>query len=361
MVKAAICREFGQKLTIENVVLASPGPHDLLIDVKACAICHSDISFAQGAWGGELPTVYGHEASGIVREAGSSVSKFKPGDRVVITLIRSCGTCHYCAGGSQVLCEEVFDLDRKSPIATENGDALHQAMRSGAFAEQIVVHESQIAKIPDEMTYEVASLIACGVITGIGAVTNSADLKPGQSAVVIGCGGVGLNSIQGAALSGADPIVAIDTSAAKLDVAGNFGATHGFNPMEVDGAAAVLEITDGRGADFVFVTVGSINAIESAARYISKKGTVVIVGMPASGLHANYDPSLMAAWNQRIVGSKMGDSVVSRDIPAVIDAWQEGKLKLEELITGRYTLDRINEAMESTLNGETLRNVILFD
>lgn len=361
MVKAAICREFGQKLTIENVVLASPGPHDLLIDVKACAICHSDISFAQGAWGGELPTVYGHEASGIVREAGSSVSKFKPGDRVVITLIRSCGTCHYCAGGSQVLCEEVFDLDRKSPIATENGDALHQAMRSGAFAEQIVVHESQIAKIPDEMTYEVASLIACGVITGIGAVTNSADLKPGQSAVVIGCGGVGLNSIQGAALSGADPIVAIDTSAAKLDVAGNFGATHGFNPMEVDGAAAVLEITDGRGADFVFVTVGSINAIESAARYITKKGTVVIVGMPASGLHANYDPSLMAAWNQRIVGSKMGDSVVSRDIPAVIDAWQEGKLKLEELITGRYTLDRINEAMESTLNGETLRNVILFD
>ena len=361
MTKAAVCREFGRKLVIEDIALAEPGPEDVLIDVKACAICHSDISYANGDWGGELPAVYGHEAAGIVRRTGKNVSKFASGDRVLVTLIRACTTCHYCASGSQVLCEEVFDLDKKGPIRGSKGEPLHQAMRSGAFAEQVVVHQSQIVAIPDSLHFDVASLISCGVLTGIGAVRNTAKLQPGQSSVIIGCGGVGLNAIQGSALSRASPIIAIDTSAAKLAAAGKFGATHGFNPAEVDAAAAVMDLTAGRGADFVFVTVGSVNAIESASRYISKAGTIVIVGMPASGMHARYDPSLMAAWNQRIIGSKMGDSVVARDVPAIIEAWKQGDLQLEPLITATYTLDRINEAMESARSGEVLRNVILFD
>ena len=361
MVKAAVCREFGKPLAIEEITLAAPGAGDVEIDVKACAICHSDISYAAGQWGGPLPAVYGHEAAGIVRRTGSAVSGYAPGDHVVVTLIRSCGNCHYCAGGSQVMCEEVFDLDRENPIRTPSGESLWQAMRTGAFAERVVVHHSQIVKIPNEMPLEAASLLACGVITGYGAVTNTARLKPGQSAAVIGCGGVGLNAIQGAALAGASRVVAVDISDAKLESARRFGATHTVNSGNDNAGDAVKALTGGRGVDYVFVTVGAKAAFDRAFDYITRNGAVVIVGMPPSGVHSSYDPGTVAAWNQRILGSKMGETIISKDIPRLVAAWQQGRLKLDELITARYPLDRINEAIEAVVRGEALRNVIVFD
>ncbi|HSO47435.1 MAG TPA: alcohol dehydrogenase catalytic domain-containing protein, partial [Rhizobiaceae bacterium] len=169
----------------------------MLVDVKACAICHSDISFAEGAWGGTLPAVYGHEAAGIVEKVGRGVKNVEPGDHVVVTLIRSCGDCHYCNQGSQVMCEEVFPLDKAGPIHSAAGEELHQAMRTGAFAEKIVVNHSQMVKIPSKRPFASASLLACGVITGFGSVVNTAHVKPGQTVAVVGCGGVGLNAIQG--------------------------------------------------------------------------------------------------------------------------------------------------------------------
>lgn len=361
MVKAAVCREFGAPLEIEEISLAKPGPEDVLVDVRACAICHSDISYAKGAWGGTLPAVYGHEAAGVVEAVGSRVTHVKPGDHVVVTLIRSCGNCHYCSQGSMVMCEEVFDLDREGPIhAAGSGEELHQAMRTGAFAEKVVVHHSQMVVVPKDMPFDEASLLACGVITGYGAVVNTAKVKPGQAVAVIGCGGVGLNAIQGAHISGAHPVIAIDISEAKVEAAKQFGATHGLTPAGGDLAGQVKAITHGRGADVVLVAVGAKAAFDTAMDYITKNGSVVIIGMPANGVKATYDPSWVAAWNQKIMGSKMGESVIARDIPALIEAWQDGRLKLRELISGRYRLDQVNEAMDAVTSGNALRNVIVF-
>jgi S-(hydroxymethyl)glutathione dehydrogenase / alcohol dehydrogenase len=361
MLRAAICHDFGQPLVIEPVKLARPGPEDVLLDVKACAICHSDISFARGEWDCPLPAVFGHEAAGIVLETGNAVTKFKRGDRAIITLIRSCGSCHYCSGGSPVMCDNRFDLDRNGPLTTAGGDRLFQGLRTGAFASQVVVHQSQLVSLPGDIPFDIASLLACGVITGYGAVFNTARLQTGQSAVIIGCGGVGLNTIQSAALAGARPIVAIDLAENKRRAAQEFGATDMVDPITTNAAKAVMQITGGYGADYVFVTVGNNRAIESASAMIGKKGAIVIVGMPPTGVSVSYDPGTLAAFNQRILGSKMGETVLERDIPAIIEAWRNRKFKLEQLITGRYRLEQINEAIASVLNGDALRNVILFD
>lgn len=359
--KAAVCRAFGKPLVIEEIAIAKPGPGEVLVDVKACAICHSDISYAEGAWGGDLPAVYGHEAAGIVRETGQGVTGVKPGDHVVVTLIRSCGHCHYCSQGSLVMCEEVFPLDRKSPLTGASGEPYVQAMRSGAFAEQVLVHESQMAPIPKDIPFASASLLACGVITGYGAVANTARVTPGQHVAVIGCGGVGLNSIQGAAIAGATTIIAIDLSDEKLDAARRFGATHAINSKTENAAEKVKSLTSGRGADVVFVTVGVKTAFDRAFDYITKNGSVVVVGMPATGVFAEYDPGTLAAWNQKILGSKMGEARIARDIPALVELYRTGRLKLDELITARYPLEQINEAIAAVNEGKALRNVIVFE
>lgn len=358
--KAAVCREFGKPLSIEEVKLAGPKAAEVEVDIKACAICHSDISFADGAWGGALPAVYGHEAAGIVKRTGRGVTGLKAGDHVVVTLIRYCGDCHYCNQGSQVMCEEVFALDRKGPIFDDSGP-LEQAMRTGAFAERVVVHQSQAVKIPKTVPFASASLLACGVITGFGAVANTADVKPGQSVAVIGCGGVGLNAIQGAHHCGAAKIISIDLAPAKLKDAKRFGATHGYNPASDDVAAKISKLTAGRGVDHVFVTVGVPAAFEGAFDYITKNGSVVVVGMPPSGVFAKYDPGTLAAWNQRIVGSKMGDAVIARDIPRLVRAYRKGELKLDELVSNTYRLEQINEAIAEVRSGTVKRNVIVFD
>ena len=359
-IKAAVCRAFGEPLGIEDVELAPPGAGELRVRIAACAICHSDIHYADGAWGGELPAVYGHEAAGVVEEIGVGVDGFSLGDHVVVTLIRSCGECFHCTGGDEVLCEAVFSLDRNGPITTLDGASVNQGLRTGAFAEQVVVDASQVVAIPDDIPFESASLLACGVITGLGAVVNTARVEPGASVVVIGTGGVGLNSIQGAALSGCARIIAIDVSDEKLAAAESFGATHGINSTREDATDAVRALTDGRGADYVLVTVGVKSVIEQGFGLIRKGGTLVIVGMPASGEIAGFEPLTVANDCQVVLGSKMGSARIRNDIPKLVDLYKNGKLKLDELITGRYPLEAINEAIASVNRGEALRNVIVF-
>ena len=206
-IKAAVCRTFGAPLVIEDIKLAAPGMGQVEVTLDAVAICHSDISFAAGAWGGHLPAVYGHEAAGIITALGDGTSGFQIGDSVVVTLIRACGACPNCAGGKPTICETPND-NAKGPIRTIDDAALSQAMNCGAFAEMVVVDQSQIVKIPAEMGKDVASLLSCGVITGVGAAVNAAGLRAGQDVVVIGAGGVGLNAIQGARIAGARRIVA---------------------------------------------------------------------------------------------------------------------------------------------------------
>jgi len=358
--RAAVCRTFGKPLTIEEVELAEPGPGEIRVKMAACAICHSDIFYIDGSWGGELPAVYGHEAAGVIEAIGPGVKRLKVGDHVVATLIRSCGGCPSCSEGAPVFCEEVFPLDLKSPLTDAAGASIVHGMRIGAFAEHVVVDSSQVAVIPKDMPLDVASLIACGVITGMGAVVNTASVKTGNSVVVIGCGGVGLNSVQGARIAGASPIIAVDVADGKLEAARAFGATHTINAKTQDVAAKVAEFTHGRKADYVFVTVGVGGATEQAISLMKRNGATVLVGMPPSGVNATFDPGWVAADGQRILGSKMGSARLPIDVPKIVELYKAGRLKLDELITARYPLEQINEAVASSRSGAALRNVIVF-
>ncbi len=327
--------------------------------MTACAVCHSDIHFAEGAWGGALPAVYGHEAAGVVESVGAEVTAVAVGDHVVVSLIRSCGSCFHCARGEQVQCETLFDLDRQSPLTDTTGAPVHPAMRTGAFAEQVVVHASQVAVVPPDLPLDVASLLGCGVITGFGAVVNTAEVPAGASVAVIGTGGVGLNAIQGAVAVGAHPIIALDLAASKLAAAHAFGATDTVDSSSGDVVGAVRALTAGRGADFTVVAVGAAPAIELGLQLTRRGGTTVIIGMPASGVLATFDPGGLANDSQRIVGSKMGSTVMARDIPRLVELYRQGTLRLDELISGRYPLEQVNEAMASVVAGEALRNVIV--
>ncbi|SPH20466.1 S-(hydroxymethyl)mycothiol dehydrogenase [Ascidiaceihabitans donghaensis] len=359
-IKAAVCHAFGEALTVEDIHIRAPQMGEVEVTLDAVAICHSDISFAGGAWGGSLPAVYGHEAAGIVTGLGDGISGLSEGDSVVVTLIRACGTCPSCAGGAPTNCETPYDGDH-GPIQTVEGGKLHQAMATGGFAEKVVVDQRQVVKISPDIPKDTASLIACGVITGVGAVVNSAGLRAGQDVVVIGAGGVGLNAIQGARIAGARRIIAVDMSEEKLDVATEFGATHGILATSSKPWRASYKALGGRGADAVIVTVGAIPAYNDAPKYLGRGGKVIMVGMPHSGATAEFEPVMLAAVGQGMIGSKMGDVVIQRDIPWMVDLYLQGRLKLDELISGRWSLDQINEAIADTKTGAARRNVIVFD
>ena len=355
-IKAAVAREFGQPLTVETINLADPQMGEIEVTLKACAICHSDISFLDGGWGGTLPAVYGHEAAGHVSAIGAGVRGVSVGDPVVVTLIRACGTCPSCAGGKPVACES--DM-ASGPLSDASGAPIHQAMNTGGFAEKVVVDQSQVVKLSDGIEMEAASLLACGVITGIGAVVNAAQLRAGQDVVVIGTGGVGLNAIQGARIAGARRIIAVDMTEEKLDIARDFGATDGILAT-AEKPWRLAKKAMGRGADAVFVTVGVIPAYDTAPQYLANGGKVIMVGMPHSGAMSSYEPVMLAATGQGMIGSKMGDVVIARDIPWMVDLYEQGRLKLDELISGRWSLDQINEAIADTRSGSAKRNVIVF-
>ena len=358
--KAAVCRSFGAPLELEELRLGALETGEVRVEVAACAICHSDIHFAEGAWGGSLPAVYGHEAAGVVTEVGPGVSELRAGDRVVVSLLRSCGSCFFCVRGESHLCEGEFPGDVAGRLRTERGEPVLQAMHTGAFAEEVVVDESQLAVVPESVDFDVASLLGCGVVTGVGAVLERAEVTEGSSVVVIGTGGVGLNTVQGAAIAGASEIVAVDPLSAKREAATRFGATHAVDPAAGDPAGEVRAITGGRGADYVFVTVGRADVIEQALGYVRRGGTLVVVGMPASGETFGVVAVDLVHDDVRILGSKMGSARLADAVPRLVELYGDGRLKLDELISGRYPLERINEAIAAAKDGAVLRNVIVF-
>ena len=356
-IKAAVCHAFNEPMVIQEVDLRAPQAGEVEVSIEAVAVCHSDISLWQGGFGGSTPAVFGHEAAGIVTGLGAGVKGLALGDSVAVKLIRACGECPSCGSGHPTVCENPGD-GQNSPLATDQGDAMWQALFTGAFAEKVVVDQSQLVKIPADMPKDAASLMSCGVITGVGAAVNTANIRPGQNVVVIGAGGVGLNAIQGARLAGAARIVAVDTNADKLEAAKEFGATHGVL-AEGKPFKEAQKIFGGRGADAVLVTVGVASVYDLAPRYLANRGKVVMVGMPHFGQMASYSPLLMADMGQSIVGSKMGDVVIKRDIPWMVDLYTQGRLKLDELITGRWPLEQVNEAIADTMAGHARRNVII--
>jgi Zn-dependent alcohol dehydrogenase len=357
-IKAAILHEIGQPLVIENITIRAPHAGEVEVKVDAVAICQSDISYIDGGFPCALPAVMGHEAAGRVTAIGDGVTGLALGDAVVVTLIRACGTCPSCQAAHPVICETPHD-PTEGPITTTGGAALYQGLNCGAFAEKVVVDHSQVVRLPEGIPMDAAALLACGVITGVGSAVNVAKVRPGQSVVVIGAGGVGLNAIQGARMAGATRIIAVDMSPGKLDDAKAFGATDGVLASEEKPWNAVKRLNSGRGADAVFVTVGLAPVYDSAHRYLAPGGNMVMVGLPHARDKASYSPLGMANAGQSILGSMMGDAVIGRDIPWLVEMYRQGRLMLDELISGRYRLDEINEAIASTKSGTARRNVIV--
>ncbi len=356
-IRAAVCHAHGEPLSLEEVQLAPPGPGEVRVRMEAVAICASDISYADGAWGGTLPAIYGHEGVGRVVEAGDGVHRFAPGARVLVTLIRSCHACPSCATGKPAYCEE--GLHREGPISTLHGEPITQAMQCAAFAEEVVVDPSQLVEIPDAIPAASACLLSCGVITGIGAAVHAAALRPGQTAVIMGAGGVGLNAIQGARLAGCARVVAMDLSAEKLADARAFGATDTILATEDKPWRQLAEIAP-RMADAVLVCTGALPAFQTAPRLLGRGGRVVMVGMPHSGQTVDYEPVLLAALGQGVTGSKMGDAVLARDIPWLVDLYAQGRLELDALVSRRWSLGEINDAIADTRAGRARRNVLVF-
>jgi Zn-dependent alcohol dehydrogenase len=359
-VQAAVCRGFGEPLVVEEVELASPRGDEVRVRVSACAICHSDVAYASGAWGGSLPAVYGHEAAGVVEEAGAAANGLAPGDHVVVTLVRSCGSCHLCRRGQPALCSATFALDGQSPLRAADGSEIAQGLRTAAFAEQVLVHHSQAVRIRREMPLDRACLLACGVATGYGAIVNTAELAAGDSVAVIGAGGVGLNCIQGAVLAGAGPIIALDLAADRLATAAAFGATHVLDPAGEDARHAVRNLTEGRGVDCAVVAAGATAAVDLGLQLVRRGGTVVVVGMPPTGATVEFEPAALAHDGIRILGSKLGSARPAIDLPALVDLYLEGRLQLDALISARFPLAAINDALGSAARGEALRALIAF-
>lgn len=357
--RAAVCRAFGAPLVIEEVVLDPPREHEVLVEVVACAICGSDLSFADGAWGGDLPAVYGHEAAGVVVECGAQVGAVRPGDRVVLTLLRSCGACFFCVRGLHHLCERPPNDDRTPRLRTTSGEPIARPMGTAAFAEQALVHESQLATIPPHLSLEAASLLACGVLTGVGVVLDRVRVPAESSVLVLGAGGVGLNVVQGASIAGSSTIVVVDPVPARRAAALGLGATVALEPG-VDLVEAVRALTDGRGADSAFVTVGRPEVIEQGLRAVRRGGTVAVVGMPRSGERFAVEGVDLVHDDVTLVGYKVGSGMESLQVAVdrLVSLYDEGRLALDELLGARYPLERIEEALAEARRAETVRALV---
>jgi S-(hydroxymethyl)glutathione dehydrogenase/alcohol dehydrogenase len=360
--KAAICYEVGKPLVIEDgVTVDSPGKGEVKVRVAVTAVCHSDLHFISGEIPSPLPGLAGHETAGYIDEVGEGVTALKKGDTVVIgTVTSGCGHCYYCTIGKRHFCMERGAFMKPKHKNKKGQPLTLMAGPVGGFVEYTTVPAALVTKIPSDMPLDRACLLACGVTSGFGAVVNRARVTAMSSVVVIGTGGVGLNSIQGAAFSGAYPLIAVDVLDSKLETAKQFGATHTVNLKKVkDPIKAVMEITSGRGADYVFVTVGKVEAIRQGFSMSAPMGMTVVVGLAQGDLQA-FNPMEFVFTEKILTGCGGGSVRTSIDIPYLVSLYQSGKLKLDELITGHYPLARINEAIESLKKGVALRNIITF-
>jgi S-(hydroxymethyl)glutathione dehydrogenase/alcohol dehydrogenase len=365
--KAAVCYEFNKPLIVEEVVIDPPKKGEVKVRIAATAICHSDIHVIKGELGPrKLPLVPGHESAGYIEEVGENVTSVRKGDAVVVSLLKSCRRCHFCVTDRPHLCEAQWPLscDSKQPFPPESrlhnkkGQDLSHMTAVAGFAEYAIVDESQVVPISKDFPLDRAALLACGVITGFGAVVYRARVEVSSSVVVIGTGGVGLNAVQGAAISGAYPVIAVDISESKLKAARAFGATHTIKADDKDAIKKVQALTSGRGAEYVFVTVGNTAAVQQGFSMSGPRGMTVVAGLPPRGEMISLPPFL--AGERIFTSGSMGSTHLSTDIPKLVMLYQAGRLKLDELITKRYPLEQINEAIESVERGEALRNVIMF-
>jgi S-(hydroxymethyl)glutathione dehydrogenase / alcohol dehydrogenase len=305
--------------------------------------------------------VPGHEAAGVVEAVGADVTHVKPGDHVIGCLSIFCGRCEYCLSGRPVLCDRqgLERSDDQPPRLSQNGAPIHQFLRLSAFAEMMLVHENTLVKIRDEMPLDRAALIGCAVTTGLGAVFNTAKVTPGSTVAVIGCGGVGLNSVQGAVIAGAGRVIAVDTNPWKLELARTFGATDLVDARAGDPVQQVRELTDG-GVEYAFEAIGLKVTAEQSFAMLRKGGTATIIGMIPEGERIEL-PGSEFLDEKRIQGSNMGSNRFRVDMPRYVDLYLSGRLKLDELVSARIGLDQINDGFDAMRRGEVARSVIAFE
>ena len=360
--KAAVLREVDRPLEVEEVQVDNPGPREVLIRTRASGICHSDLHFVEGKYSIPMPAVLGHEAAGTVEAVGEQVTYVKPGDTVVTCLSVFCGHCEFCLRGQPVLCTRTGVVrHRDEPPRLSQGDTpITQMAQLGAYAEQMLVHEHALVKVRDDVPFDRLALIGCGATTGLGAALNTAKIEPGCSVAVVGCGGVGLNCIQGAALGGALRIIAIDTVETKLTLARQFGATDVIDASGGEVVRKVLDLTDG-GVDYSFEAIGLKETAEQCYEMLRPGGAATIIGMIPEGTKIEIDAGNFLRRERRIQGSSMGSNRFRTDMPRYIEFYLQGRLKLDELVSQHLKLEQINEGFEDMKGGNVARSVITFD
>jgi len=348
----------------DDIEVAAPGPGEVRVKVVASGVCHSDLSVQDGTIRLPTPIVLGHEGAGIVEELGEGVTTVAVGDHVVLTFVPACGECYPCLHHQSYLCEKAAQqvaggLADGTTRLTSGGAPLHQMAYLGTFGEQAVVPAISLVKIPEDVPLEVAALLGCGVLTGVGAALNTASITPGDTVAVFGCGGVGLNVIQGAKIAGATTIIAIDQFDAKLELAQQFGATHVLNSEQHDVVGAVAALNGGRGADVAFEAIGLGATIDQAIKTIRAGGEVVLVGVPRMDVLITLNVAFTWLYQAKTIkGCWYGSANVHEDVPKLLQLWRDGDLKLEELISQEITVDQVNEAFTAMQAGTVARSVI---
>lgn len=365
--KAAVLQDYGKEITVEDLEVQAPKKGEVLVKIKAAGICHSDLHVVNADLPLPVPMVLGHEGAGIVEAVGEGVTRVQTGDHVVLNWVPECGTCHYCNIGRKDMCDTAQFTAQTGTLPDgttrfHKGDQdIYQFSMTGTFAEYTVVPENGVIPIPEDVPFAQAALVGCGVLTGVGAVVNTAKVRPGSSVVVIGAGGVGLNVIQGANLAGAEKIIAVDLSRGKFETAKVFGATHTVDANEEDVIDRVLELTEGRGADYAFEVIGSPATIAQAYNCLDKGGTAVVVGVAPPHSEVSVNAFSIPATARTITGSWYGQSNPIVDIPKILNLYKAKKIKLDELISKTYhSLDGVNEAFRDMKEGKVARSVIEF-
>jgi S-(hydroxymethyl)glutathione dehydrogenase / alcohol dehydrogenase len=356
--KAAVLWERRTPLKIEEIDLADLEPGEARVKILASGVCHSDLHHINRETPFKPPLVLGHEGAGVVEAVAPNVTSVQPGDRVVIMFGSKCGTCHFCHSGEDYLCTTALP---EHPRFKRNGERFTQLLGVGSFAEYVNVNASNLVKVPDEVPIESAALLACGVTTGLGAVTRTADVKPGSYVAVIGTGGVGMNVVQGAALAGAARVIAVDVVERKLEIAQQFGATHLINATEEDPVQSIKELTHGRGADYVFEVIGRADTIKQAYDAARNGGMAVVVGLGAADETVSFNLGELMRTGKAIQGCFYGSVRPHTDVPRYIDLYLNGKIKIDQLISRRFRLDQVNEAFEAMKAGEVARGVIMYE
>lgn len=355
--------ETSRPLRIEEVTLDPPGPGEVLVEVAAAGLCHSDLSTIEGLRPRKVPTVMGHEAAGIVREVGEGVTRLKPGDHVVAVFVSSCGECRYCSDSRPNLCTSSWTARAEGTLKSGarrlalGDEPLYHYTGLSTFAEYAVVAENSLVAIDKAVPLEVAALFGCAVVTGVGAVFNTGQVRPGQSAAVVGLGGVGLNMLLGLRACGAYPIVAVDLSPAKLELARELGADHAVLAGTDTTVQEVLDLTRG-GVDFAFEAAGSIPAVQTAYSLLARGGTAISSGLPNPVKTAEYAHAPMVSDEKSVRGSYMGSSVPLRDIPRFLELYLSGRLPVDRLRSGDVGFDDINRGFDLLASGEVVRQTL---